>query len=204
MSAVEVARRMDQHNMALAVYGQAVWIDEVAALTPEMMRIMMEPGQINEIPGVMFHPRASNEKPDTVEQFEWMEPYVKTHIVDVEGKEFTAELITDNLRLWEEGRNMEHCIYWSYGKKVKSGNYCVYHISGPSLGKHGVTAGFSKGARGGWIDPQTRKASEIETYWAVDQVRGKKNNIVSCTNLDGFVGIILVYLNERLNGGKAK
>lgn len=123
---------------------------------------------------------------------------------------FTATLIPNEESLFNEGRDMKHCIWRSYRNRVgESKDYIAYHIDAPHLANEGFTLGLKliSGIRYSMSPPQWRQLPELipptfaitnDKMWNIDQIRGISNAIPHDGKLDAFAGMICRDVNERL------
>jgi hypothetical protein len=164
-----------------------------------------------------------NEAPDrgppATEKISWLDPVQST----ITHAGFTAHLLNDTLKIFNEGRGMEHCLYRSYMSKITSGHYVAFHIDAPHLNEFGFTCGIrfqeqTDSINGrpvweavvptlSWFDfsadtpanpPSITK--RLRGNWAVDQVRGKRNSIPEDPQLLGFAEDLATMLNETIQG----
>lgn len=157
--------------------------------------------------GIVGHDESLLLGPPAPEPYEFLSPLFK-YISSSTG--MTGQLIDNKLRLYEEGRDMKHCIWRSYRDRVAMQNYVAYHIDAPQLAKEGYTLGICKDYRisfaprywtnvhEGRPDVPSIEEEHKAIGWKVDQIRGIANSIPVYAELDAFVKIICQQVNEVL------
>lgn len=128
--------------------------------------------------GSMF---GENEKPDKAEPIAALGAYPKI----IEGAPFTAELLADTMRLWEESDRLSHCLYKSYSAAIRDGQYMAWHING-GKSKSGCTLGLRRKARG-------RKKFHP---WILDQLKGNKNSDPRDGDMSKFCEHVIWCVNQ--------
>lgn len=142
--------------------------------------------------------------PPDPEPYEWLAGLHK-YIGSSTG--MTAHLIDNKLRLYEEGRDMKHCIWRSYRDRIEAKEYLAYHIEAPELDKNGFTLGICKSYNDApryWtnvhegIPPNGVVMDRKFIGWKIDQVRGLSNSIPQDKELHDFAETISQKVNESL------
>jgi len=143
-------------------------------------------------------------KPQKPEKFTWME--VKGVPEIIRGGPFTAHLLNDTMKLWEESEAMRHCIYKSYTEAIQAARYIAYHIDAKHLTKSGFTLGFRKKSKGVWgVSPAMMALGagavnyaeyEEPKGWQIDQLKGKANSYNKDTALAAFCDVVMGRIDD--------
>ena len=101
---------------------------------------------------------------------------------EIETEHCKAELLDTNMKVYEEGTNMRHCLYNDYEPRIKNAEYIVYHLTPPKrICKSGLTSGFVR----------------IGGEWRLDQCKAKANTTRDDPIIDEIHDKILKELNKN-------